>query len=882
MKRWIACFLTVCIVCTAGSFVLGTDVEQGTEQTVQAAANLEFLNCLGILVFEDDEFDGSAEMTRGEFARQAALLLNESEELYETLESPYTDVDSYTDGVGAILMLTERKLFNGYGDGTFRPDDGISTDEAATVATRMLGYSVIDSSVDFLRVKSSLGVSEIRPLTYSDAVELFVRLLESDCLELDYVESDDLGTYYPYTAERTFLEVQFGVEKRTGRITANRFTSLESPEGTPEGYVEIDGELYVSETMDLSGLLGYRVKYYIRESEQKELEVVYAQSANTQVTRIAAEDLLDYDQRVLRYEENGRRTSLTIPADVDVIYNGRAYPRYTAEQMMPKQGSVTALEINGKTETILIEDIKDEVVSAATDDTIYFRSGKKLLPEEYKDGFYTAVDEEGEAVSIAALTEGMVVSLTESADFARVHLLVCTQSVTGIVAALSEDEITIGETVYEASPYLEEDLSTIVVGQQYRVSLNAYGKIVRIRKQSSVDQFAYLIEVDSGSLGSLELGLLTQDSQLTNFPVASRVQLNGITVSQAQLASALQKNGAVDRQLLRIRFDDDGAVKRVETAANHGNYTGLLSDDETLSGLRISGEGTNVRYKTATRTFNGLAPLDANTVVFFVQTGSGAAIDSDHFYTGVSGYLTNDTRYTFTAYTTESGTKAADALVIYNLSESSNVEETAPLSIVLARSRAVDADGDEGDCITVLKDNKELRFILDESIDADAVPGASSSDTNTYQLSPGDAIRFGTNKNGKISIIRMVYDVADGGEEGKGFSYSAFTTGSLTDLKYRLLCGPVYNMDNGILQIAKKDLSDETEAANLLQSNLESFQSYSSCTVYRCIRENKSWKVEIGSTESIVPYMRDPDGYSTVVLTTQYGTPILMVVYQND
>ena len=65
MKRWIACFLTVCIVCTAGSFVLGTDVEQGTEQTVQAAANLEFLNCLGILVFEDDEFDGSAEMTRG-------------------------------------------------------------------------------------------------------------------------------------------------------------------------------------------------------------------------------------------------------------------------------------------------------------------------------------------------------------------------------------------------------------------------------------------------------------------------------------------------------------------------------------------------------------------------------------------------------------------------------------------------------------------------------------------------------------------------------------------------------------------------------------------------------------------------------------------------
>ena len=876
MKRWIAWILTLCLACTTGGIVLGDDDGQETEQSAQAAADLEFLNCLGILVFEDDEFDGSAEMTRGEFARQAALLFNESEEQYETLESPYTDVDSYTDGVGAILMLTKRKLFNGYGDGTFRPDDGISTDEAATVAARMLGYSVLDSG-NFLWMKSKLGFSQVRPLTYNDAAELFVRLLESEC-----VEYNEFGTNLSYTVDRTFLEVHFGIEKHIGRITANRLTSLESPDGTAEGYVEIDGELYLSETMDLSRLLGYRVKYYIREAKQKELEVVYAQPTGTQVTRIDAEDLLDYEQQVLRYEKNGKITALTVPADVDVIYNGRACPRYTTEQMMPQQGSVTALEIDGKIQTILIEDIKDEVISSATAETIYFRSGKKLLLEEYRDGFYTAVDEEGVEVSVAALTEGMVVSLMESADAALARLLVCTQTVTGIVTALSEEEITIGETVYDPSPYLEDELSSITVGQQYRVFLSAYGKIVKMRKQSSVDQFAYLIELNTGSLGTLELGLLTQDSRLASFPVASRVQFNGTAVSQTELASALEKNGEVDRQLLQVRFDEDGAVKSVVSAANHENYTGLLTDDATLSGLRISGEGTDVRYKTATKTFNGLAPLDANTVVFFVQTDSEAAINSENFYTGVSGYLTNDTRYTFTAYTTQSGTRAAEALVIYNLSDSSNIEETSPISIVLTRSRAVDADGAVGDCITVLKSNKELRFMLDESIDTDAIPGASGSDTNTYQLSPGDAIRFGTDRNGKISVISMVYDVADGEEEGKGFSYSSYTSGSLTDLRYRLLCGPVYNIDNGILQIAKRDLSEEPEAANLLQSDLESFQNYSTCTVYRCIRKNKSWKVEVSSADSIVPYMRDPDGYSEVIITTQYGTPILIVVYQND
>lgn len=876
-KRWIAGILAVCAICVSCGFAAASEeMQEEEEQKITTSANLEFLNRLGILLFdEDDGFDGGAEMTRAEFAREAVLLLNENEDIYENLEIPYTDVDEYTEGVGAILLLTERNIINGYGDGTFGPDDGISTNEATVLAMRMLGYDAVGDGWNALWIRSKIGFSEDRPLTRGDAAELFERVLNAEC-----VEYSAFGNNPNYSVKRTFLEVHFGLEKRTGKVTATRYTSLEQADGVPQGYAEIDGERYLT-SFELSDLIGYRVKYYVRENAQKESELVYAEPNGTQVTYIPAEDLLDFNQQILRYEVGSRVRNLTVPSDVDVIYNGRACPRYTAEQIKILQGSVTVLENNGKVETLIVEDIKDEVVASVLEDTVYLRSGKKITPSDYEIA-YSAVDTEGEPLAVDKMAEGLILSIMESADAEYIHIVASAQTVKGKVTVLSEDKATIEDTVYEPSPYMENEFSSIEVGRQYSFSLNAYGKIVVIKSRSAEEEFAYLLNMTASPLGTLKLGILTQDSRLTHLPVANKLTFNGRTVSAEQLAAELQKDGKADRQLIRIRVDADGAIKQIDTAVNRGSYNGSVAELNELDGLHISCEGNGLRYKTATKTFQGLAPLNANTIVFFVRTDSAEQLNSDNFYSGVSGYLVNDGIYTFTAYSVEGGTRAADAVVIYNKSESSSIEETAPLSIVMERMRVVDEDGVEQTGITVLKDKKELSLMLDESIDPDNITGANAADSRTYQLSPGDAIRFAVNSKGKIGRINMVYDVADNIVDGHGFSYTTSTTGSLTDLKYRLLCGDVYDIDNGILSISKKDLKAGDNVSSLLVTNMENFQSYSSCPVYLCSRNRGGWNVQVSSAAALIPYTHAPDAYSKVIVTTQYGTPILMVVYQEN
>ena len=236
------------------------------------------------------------------------------------------------------------------------------------------------------------------------------------------------------------------------------------------------------------------------------------------------------------------------------------------------------------------------------------------------------------------------------------------------------------------------------------------------------------------------------------------------------------------------------------------------------------------------------------------------------------------------AYNTQPGTQVSEAVVIYDEPEE-GIGETTEISIVMKRSNTIDSDDVPGVQIMVMKSGKELGYMLDESIDPDNIEGVlgSSVDPNTYKLSAGDAIRFAVNSKGKISDIQMVYDVDSSGET-KGFAYNLerYTTGSLSDLKYRILCGDVYDVDNGILRVAKKNLRDGEQVAELLQTNIENFQSYSSCKTYLVSNRSGSWQVSVSSAAEIVPYTHDHIGFSKLIMVTQYATPIMMIIYDEE
>lgn len=856
MKRFAAIITAFCLLAVQTAFA--ADIET---DTAAQTADISFLSVLGFFS-SDDEFDGTAEMTRAEFAGEAIHLLNDNAETYDGLTSPYADVDEYTDNGGAILMLTALGVFRGGDDGCFMPDDTIAAPDAATAVTRLLGYSMKLSEKSFARIKADLTVSN-GSLTWNDSVSLFEKALETNCLERDGYGGDET-----YTAKRTLLQAQFGIEDYEGKVTANRFTALESTDEPGDNHVMIDGIAYKT-TFDFSSLLGYCVTYYVRESERGEAEVIYARpTAQNKVTVIDADDLIEFKNGVYKYDVNGKTRTEKVPGNADIIYNGRSDPSYTQAQMAPKFGSVTLLEYGGKTETVVIEDIRDEIVSAVSDSKIYFRSGNSIDIDEVS--FVSMTDADGDGVNISAVAEGLVISIKRSADGEYADMTVSSRTVSGVVSAVSEDEVTVGDESFKISPYCEDGIEKVTPGNNYVLTLNAYGRAVKMKSRSSSEIFAYFIELTPDTFGGSKIGLLTENNELKAFKTAVNVTVNG---SQSNSVEST----LTDRQLIKVKINDDDEITKIETAVNAGAYTGLLKDNEALDGLRISSEGNQQRFKEATATFNGQTPMDANTKVFFVKSSASAGITTDNFYTGVIGYLTNDDRYTYTAYSTESGARAADAVVIYDCSEGGSIGETAPISMVLSRRRAVDEDGIACSSVTLLKGNNELNFILDDKINPDAVPGASGDDTRTYKLSKGDAVRFATDMTGRIATIKMVYDVADDGN-GKGYSYANPATGSLTDLKFRMICAPLYDIDNGVMRLSKVSLDGGDDV--LRQTDLENYRNYSSCRVYVCEKGREGYDVKVGSIAEAIAYRHSPGEYSTVIVSTQYGTPTLIVLYQ--
>lgn len=90
-------------------------------------------------------------MSRAQTAKVVALVLGEDFQFPLTGSSSYTDVNTSTYAAQHIQRLTEAGYLNGFGDGTFRPDDNITVEQLAKVLVSILdplGIHDVDAIVD--------------------------------------------------------------------------------------------------------------------------------------------------------------------------------------------------------------------------------------------------------------------------------------------------------------------------------------------------------------------------------------------------------------------------------------------------------------------------------------------------------------------------------------------------------------------------------------------------------------------------------------------------------------------------------------------------------------------------------------------------------------
>ena len=182
-KRFFALLLAVCIACT---MLVMPASAGGSNTAVQAAVMLGGL---------DSGQDAGAALTRGQLARLLAAFsaYRESAAAGNTSGALFTDVAGSDPLAAPIRIAVQQGWMSGYSDGSFRPSNTVTLEEACAAVLNLLGYDVTTLNDTFptaqlnkareLGLRSDLAAGQGDTLTIADGALLLYNALTAQTAE---------------------------------------------------------------------------------------------------------------------------------------------------------------------------------------------------------------------------------------------------------------------------------------------------------------------------------------------------------------------------------------------------------------------------------------------------------------------------------------------------------------------------------------------------------------------------------------------------------------------------------------------------------------------------------------------------------------------------
>ena len=182
-KRFFALLLAVCIACT---MLVMPASAGGSNTAVQAAVMLGGL---------DSGQDAGAVLTRGQLAKLLAAFSSyrESAAAGNTSGALFTDVAGSDPLAAPIRIAVQQGWMSGYSDGSFRPSNTVTLEEACAAVLNLLGYDVTTLNDTFptaqlnkareLGLRSDLAAGQGDTLTIADGALLLYNALTAQTAE---------------------------------------------------------------------------------------------------------------------------------------------------------------------------------------------------------------------------------------------------------------------------------------------------------------------------------------------------------------------------------------------------------------------------------------------------------------------------------------------------------------------------------------------------------------------------------------------------------------------------------------------------------------------------------------------------------------------------
>lgn len=828
MKKLLSILLAVLLSLQMTAFC---EAETESEVAVVYDEAVRVLFKLGIL--DEETYEAEAAVKRGEFIDKV-IKMTGVESIPVPEKSKFSDVTGENIYASSISMACDMGIISGYDDGTFRPDETLTSEQAVKILMTLLGYEDYAlayggypggylSIATVQGVLKNIPVGDFKECTWDKAARLIYNALHTDVLQ---VETYPEKRYFSRENENP-MTLWMGVFFHKGTVSGNSITSLNQVRGTREGTVTIDDITYYENETNASPLLGYPVRAYYKKDMGGARSLISVQPLeNIKEIYADAQNIGESTSAVnfAWYDENGTAEyNFPIKGGATVIYNGKLYQNpITKELLMPQMGSVKVsdTDFDGIGDIIFVEDVKvyflksspqsGKIVDTYDNETILINLDDPTIKVN--------VTKDGEPYEYEKIKKNDVLTITKSEDGTLYNIKVSRERLKGVLKARDEKTLTIDEYELKMVPSNKAYLSSLKLGEKTTFYITADDRVAGYGAISqSGYEYGYLI-VGSINLGGVDSGrdaevrIFKLNDTVESYKLSRDISLDGErygTNGKYTPGSVLKKLAVITpdapapgdtnqtiflNRFVKFKLDDDGEIEDI-----------LMPVDN-----RVENGGTGEYIEEFSfdyaDTINGVTYMDVGFLdgIYTVTNGTRIKIPSDEqwskFYSGdVSLQDIEKQIYTFKGGWVQSSNAGGNKEKYLPLLEVYDITEDRAGTIMIQKSRPGQVTTTEPydiptqefflveKLVTTLDDDgievKKLygcykgaygEYILDEK----SILGAQGYVNNPHAdkilaLEPGDVLRIATNTFGEITNIIKIFTM-DKTKEGYFLNASEF------------------------------------------------------------------------------------------------------------
>lgn len=591
------------------------------------------LQTLGLMDnINDNEFGVNNLVTRGEAASLVSSVFAPGS---TGGKMPFEDVDAgclYYDGIAAAYANGFIKL-----DTMFNPDNYITTNEMIIMVLRAIGYEpklkanylprMLANELGLL--KNTSGLNEV---SRADAAIIIYNALCTNRFEEKSINKENTL----YEKGDTTLESVYDMILSEGIVTENSKSTLSGAKKKIKNQIKIGTKAYF-DTDDLLGdYLGRNVVFGVFKDNPEKISVVFENDKNGEVV-LPADLLKTKESDIASHKIRTENESYSLSGGFDVIYNGMAYPNFTAKDLININGELRLLDNNadGEYEAVFIKNFELIRLNGA-----YVEDNEKIILLD-RLGNRISLDKENctientehKKTSVSKLGANKVVKLYASKDKTQSKIVVMTESASGRLEMLSDSEAKIDGKSFETA-----DKISIESGVYVQTAVTAYsdenGKLICILKNDDAENSEWIVgflqKVGSDDkLGGekLQFKIFTSDGEWKKYMAADKVKTDGKMLDISGLYARIsEKREYFTKNLIRFKLNNEGKIYAVDT---------LL---ENLDGDTFFSEGKLIKaglYSKQSSAFwemhKMICPAKNDVPSFSIPTVNGEFTDDDKY-----------------------------------------------------------------------------------------------------------------------------------------------------------------------------------------------------------------------------------------------------------